>query len=86
MSKDYIDLDRVTDEEFKETLEELTNTPGWEMFAAELHNLADSLSDVQTIKDGDDLCYRKGCLAMIGFILNYPTIINEYEDTPEVTH
>lgn len=86
MAKDYIDLERVTDDEFKEAVEELVRSPGWDLFSAELFNLSENLGDVQTIKDGDDLHYRKGCLAMIGFILNYATMLDEYENAPEVTH
>ena len=86
MTKEYIDLERITDEEFKEAMEELVRSPGWDLFSAELFTLADSIGDVQSIKNNDDLQYRKGSLAMIGFILNYAEMLNEYEETPEVTH
>ena len=75
--KDYIDLDRVSDEDFNEHLLDLTNTYGYELLSAELYSVSKDIGNLQNVKDNDDLQFRKGQLAMIGYLLNLRTLIEE---------
>ena len=76
---DYIDLERVSDEEYREAIAEMLHTRGWDFFLSELYELSVSIGDLQTIDSMEELYKTKGKLDMIGFVLNYKDIMEADE-------
>lgn len=87
MTKQYVDLATVPDEQYEEALEDMFQQEGWEYLKAELYANSVLLNDVQEIVDQRDLDFRKGQLSIIGFILNLEdtrTLVKEESDeSPE---
>ncbi len=79
---EYIDLERVPDEEYKAETSEMMATRGWKLFLAELYELSQDLSDLQAIDSLEALERTKGKLDMIGFVLNYERIMEVDEADP----
>lgn len=57
---------------------------GWKQLIEELKNNATNISNVNSIKDGDDLNFRKGQLDVIQSLLNFEQTINiAHEDASD---
>jgi len=74
---EYIPLDRVPDEDYREALEEMMATTGWQYFLSELYATSEALQNVQDINSMEELHEVRGKLAMIGFVLNYETLMDQ---------
>lgn len=53
----------------------LFRNKGWKQLMTELENTAKQTNDLQLVKDNEDLCVRRGQLAMIANILNLETTV-----------
>lgn len=53
----------------------LFRNKGWKQLMTELENTAKQTNDVQLVKDNEDLCVRRGQLAVIANILNLETTV-----------
>ena len=74
-----MDMDRISDEDYKETMAEFTRSEGFRMFCSELYATSSNLNNLQDISTMEDLHFKRGQLAMIGFILNYQELMEQDE-------
>lgn len=77
-------------ETYYDTYNELFNSKGFKQLTVDLEEQARQLADIQTVKDNDDLFFRKGQVAILAYILNLPDVVSnareqaELEDEPPV--
>lgn len=69
----------VTNEEYYAELKLMFLSKGWEFMREELINNAQVINNVQSVQDQRDLDYKRGQLAAIGVILNFPEAIERAE-------
>ena len=63
---------------------QLFRTEGWKQLVQELSDNASQQNDVQTVKDNDDLFFRKGQLAVMASVIRFEeTITLAYEQAVE---
>jgi len=63
---------------------QLFRTEGWKQLIQELSDNASQQNDVQTVKDNDDLFFRKGQLAVMASVIRFEeTITLAYEQAVE---
>jgi len=63
---------------------QLFRTEGWKQLVQELSDNAVQQNDVQTVKDNDDLFFRKGQLAVMASVIRFEeTITLSYEQAVE---
>jgi len=63
---------------------QLFRTEGWKQLIQELSDNASQQNDVQTVKDNDDLFFRKGQLAVMANVIRFEeTITLAYEQAVE---
>lgn len=74
---EYTDLRTIPDDVYRETMEEFTRSYGYHLFCSELYAMSENINDLQNVSNNDDLNYKKGQLAIIGFILNYQSIMEQ---------
>ena len=55
----------------------LFRNKGWKQLMEELENTAKNTNDLQLVKDNEDLCIRKGQLAVIANVLNLETTVRD---------
>jgi hypothetical protein len=71
-------------EKYYEAYFDLFNTKGWKQFLADLNDNAINLNDVSSIKDANELFYRKGKLEALTLILNFKAYIeNAYKEVQD---
>ena len=76
-------MDKETEEYYNKYFDLFTND-GWKQLIEELKNNATNISNVNSIKDGDDLNFRKGQLDVIQSLLNFEQTINiAHEDASD---
>ena len=73
-------LDDLTDEDYFAHLKELFKSPGWQIYLAELTDLAHQLNNIQDVTSAEDLWKRRGTLDQIGRSLNYEDTIRRAEE------
>lgn len=77
-------------EAYYDTYNELFNSKGFKQLTVDLEEQARQLADIQSVKDNDDLFFRKGQVAILAYILNLPDVVSnareqaELEDEPPV--
>lgn len=62
---------------------QLFNHPGFEQLVEELSNNVEQLSDVQTIKDEEELFFRKGQIAAFRAVINLDGTIEAAREQAE---
>lgn len=62
---------------------ELFNSKGFKQLIGELTNNATQLADIQSVKDGDELFYRKGQVAALATVINLQATIEAARDEAE---
>lgn len=62
-------------EQYYSTYFDLFSSPGWKQYIKDVEDNRTLMSDVLTIKDGNDLYYRKGTLDTLDRILNFEDAI-----------
>jgi len=62
---------------------ELFNSEGFKQLIQELSNNATQLADIQTVKDQEDLYYRKGQVAAFATVINLQGTIEAARDQAE---
>ena len=62
---------------------ELFNSEGFKQLIGELTNNATQLADIQSVKDGDELFYRKGQVAALATVINLQATIEAARDEAE---
>jgi hypothetical protein len=62
-------------QQYYETYFDLFSSEGWKQYIKDVEDNRTLMSDVLTIKDGNDLYYRKGTLETIDRILNFEDAI-----------
>ena len=76
-------MDKETEEYYNKYFDLFTND-GWKQLIEELKNNATNISNVNSIKDGEDLNFRKGQLDVIQSLLNFEQTINiAHEDASD---
>lgn len=80
---EYVDLAKLTTEQYRSALEDMFATDGWHIFLSELYAISQNINDLQAIGSMEQLFLEKGRLAMIGFILNYEEIMKADKDSNE---
>jgi len=75
-----VDLEKITNEEYFDSLSEMFNSVGWQIMLAELQDSAYSLNDVQTIADEKEFRFRQGQLATIGYLMNFERTLELAEE------
>jgi len=58
----------------------LFRNKGWKQLMEELENTAKQTNDLQLVKDNEDLCVRRGQLAVIANLLNLETTVRASHD------
>jgi len=60
---------------------DLFNTEGWKQLIGELQQNAETINNIELLKDEADMFYRKGQLNMLANLLNFKdTITSSYEE------
>ncbi len=62
---------------------ELFNSDGFKQLIGELSNNATQLADIQSVKDGDELFYRKGQVAALATVINLEATITAAREQAE---
>lgn len=62
---------------------ELFNSEGFKQLIGELTNNATQLADIQSVKDGDELFYRKGQVAALATVINLEATITAAREQAE---
>ena len=65
-----------TDEQFLKDRLELFETDGWKDLTEELKNIEDSVRDVDTMKNEQDLWHAKGQLHLLGYMISLESATN----------
>tara|TARA_R110002012_G_scaffold112733_1_gene258556 strand:- start:2268 stop:2534 length:267 start_codon:yes stop_codon:yes gene_type:complete len=81
--KGMLDTARVSDEDYRQTMSELTRSDGYAMLCGELFAISENLNNLQDISTMEDLHFKRGQLAVIGLILNYQSLM-EQDDKEEL--
>ena len=68
-----------TDEEYFGEMKLMFQSKGWPMLVQELKDNAQVINNVQATKDADDLEFRKGQLAVLGFLINLEENVHRAE-------
>ena len=69
---------------YYETYFDLFSSEGWKQYIKDVEDNRTLMSDVLTIKDGNDLYYRKGTLETLNRILNFEDAITaSYEEAKD---
>ena len=68
-----------SDEEYFGEMKLLFQTKGWEILLADLQSNAHIINDIQATSDSDDLYYRKGQLAVLGYLINLEETVQKTE-------
>ena len=69
----------VTLEEYYAELKMMFQSAGWDLLCEELLNNVQVINNLQSVQDQRDLDYKRGQLAAIGVILNFPDTIQRAE-------
>jgi len=69
----------VTLEEYYAELKMMFQSTGWDLLCDELLNNVQVINNLQSVQDQRDLDYKRGQLAAIGVILNFPDTIQRAE-------
>ncbi len=69
----------MTNEEYFGSLKMMFSTEGWGVLLGELKNNAGVINDIQAASDENDLHFRKGQLAILGYLLNLEETIARME-------
>ena len=70
-------------EEYFDNYNTLFNHPGFKQLIEELNNNARQLADLQTVKDQEELFYRKGQVAALATVINLEGTISAARDQAE---
>ena len=70
-------------EEYFDNYNTLFNHPGFKQLVEELSNNARQLADLQTVKDQEELFYRKGQVAALATVINLEGTITAARDQAE---
>lgn len=70
-------------EEYFDNYNTLFNHPGFKQLIEELSNNARQLADLQTVKDQEELFYRKGQVAALATVINLEATITAARDQAE---
>jgi hypothetical protein len=70
-------------EEYFDNYNTLFNHPGFKQLIEELGNNARQLADLQTVKDQEELFYRKGQVAALATVINLEGTISAARDQAE---
>ena len=70
-------------EEYFTNYNELFNHAGFKQLIEELSNNARQLADLQTVKDQEELFYRKGQVAALATVINLEATITAARDQAE---
>jgi len=70
-------------EEYFTNYNELFNHAGFKQLVEELANNARQLADLQTVKDQEELFYRKGQVAALATVINLEATITAARDQAE---
>jgi hypothetical protein len=62
---------------------DLFNSEGFKQLVSELSNNATQLADIQTVKDQEDLYFRKGQVAAFASVINLQATIEAARDQAE---
>ncbi len=62
---------------------DLFNSEGFKQLVSELSNNATQLADIQTVKDQEDLFFRKGQVAAFATVINLQATIEAARDQAE---
>jgi hypothetical protein len=62
---------------------ELFNSDGFKQLIGELSNNAAQLADIQSVKDGEELFYRKGQVAALATVINLEATITAAREQAE---
>ena len=65
----------MTDEEYKEAMEDMFSTQGWKVLVEDLIANHHNINSVEAAKDENDLFFRKGQLNILSFLLNLESTI-----------
>ena len=71
----------MDDEEYFEHMKEMFQCKGWSILQEELRDNAHSINNLQDVTDTDDLFFKKGKLAAIGLLINFPESIRLAEES-----
>ena len=76
-------MTEYTDEEYFGELKLLFQSKGWEMLVDDFERNFAVIDDVKVIKDVDDLKYRQGQLAVLGYLINLEDQVRREEADKE---
>ena len=65
----------MTDQEYKEAMEDMFSTQGWKVLVEDLIANYHNINSVDATKDVNDLFFRKGQLNILAFLVNLESTI-----------
>jgi hypothetical protein len=78
-----MDLEDITDEEYYGHMKTMFHTPGWELMLLELGDQVALIEDIQNIKTNDELKFKQGQLATIGYLMNFEATLKAAEESQD---
>jgi hypothetical protein len=72
-------LDDITDEDYYASMKEMFNSDGWKILLEELGEQVKLIEDIQTIKTFEELRFKQGQLATIGYLMNFQETLKTAE-------
>jgi hypothetical protein len=70
-------------EEYFDNYFSLFNHPGFKQLVSEITANAEKLADIQSVKDAEELFYRKGQVAALATVINVETTVRATRDQAE---
>lgn len=70
-------------EEYFDNYFSLFNHPGFKQLVNEITANAEKLADIQSVKDAEELFYRKGQVAALATVINVETTVRAARDQAE---
>jgi len=70
-------------EEYFDNYFSLFNHPGFKQLVSEITANAEKLADIQSVKDAEELFYRKGQVAALATVINVETTVRAARDQAE---
>jgi hypothetical protein len=78
-----MELENITDEDYYGAMKTMFRGDGWQLMMLELEDQVALIEDIQTIKTNDELKFKQGQLATIGFLMNFEKSLKAAELSKE---
>jgi hypothetical protein len=81
--EDNMELEDITDEDYYAAMKIMFHGDGWQLMMLELGDQVALIEDIQTIKSNEELKFKQGQLATIGYLMNFEATLKAAEESKE---